>query len=380
MLKCRRKTLENQVMQIRIKKGSILVYRVFDIGSEIDLDKVELLLQDKRLKERFKLDRKHNMSLIISNSPVSVQLGAVEIKIEETFVKAELIAKVWHFGTVSLCFQIPIPEDTTWPDLVKTANWLENDQGIEEVANIHAKNFQADIREAIPTLNEWKINEDYVTYFIQELSGYEGRLEDLREHVDIPALILAEPKDLLSDFIKQNILEHSYQYFKDDLVVVDWNSALVVEPNGSMDVPLVIEFALNQLLELRYYDDILDQRLNTLYNEVVGRKKGLLSNKYSRLAEDASQMYLEISEIVENVENSFKTVGDFYLASIFRATSKRFRFDDWKKSINEKLGNLAEVSKLLHSEVNESRNQVMEIIIILLIAFEATPLIFSLIK
>lgn len=367
-------------MEIKLKKGSILVYRVFDVGSEIDLDKVEALLEDKRLKERFKLDRKHNMSLIISNSPVSVQLGTVELVIQGLNVKAELIGKVWHFGTVSLCFQIPIPENTSWPELVQTANWLENSLGIEEIANVHAKSFQQDIKEAIPVLNEWKINEDYVTYFIQEISGYTGELVDLHKHVDIPALILAEPKEILSDFIKKNILEHSYQYFKDDLVVMDWNSALVVEPNGSMDVPLVIEFALNQLLELRYYDDILDQRLNTLYNEVVGRKKGIMSNKYSRLAEDASQMYLEISEIVENVENSIKTVGDFYLASIFRATSKRFRFDDWKKSINEKLGNLAEVSKLLHSEVNESRNQVMEIIIILLIAFEATPLIFSLIK
>jgi uncharacterized protein YukE len=131
---------------------------------------------------------------------------------------------------------------------------------------------------------------------------------------------------------------------------------------------------------MRYYDDLLDQRLNTLYNEVVGRKKGLFSNKYSQLAEEASQIYLEISEIVENVENSFKTVGDFYLATIFRATSKRFRFDDWQKSINEKLGNLAEVSKLLHSEVNESRNQTMEMIIVILIAIEVVPFVYNLFK
>ena len=366
-------------MEVKIKKGKILVYRVFDIGSEIDLEKVEALFEDKKLKERFKLDRKHNMSLIISSSPVSVQLGTVSLKIQDDMVPTELIAKVWHFGTVSLCFQIPIKEDTTWFELVKITNWIEQDPEIEEVANIKAKEFQNDIKYAIPVLNDWKINEDYVTYFIQELTGFDGSIANLKEKVDIPALILAEPKDMLSESIKKSILENSYQYFKDDLVVVDWNSALVIEPNGSMDVPLVIEFALNQLLELRYYDDILDQRLNTLYNEVVGRKKGLLSNKYSQLAEDAGQMYLEISEIIENVENSFKTVGDFYLATIFRATSKRFRFDDWKKSIDEKLGNLAEVSKLLHSEVNESRNQLMEMVIILLIAIEVIPFVFNLV-
>ncbi len=367
-------------MEIKIKKGKILVYRVFDIGSEVDLDKVELLFKDKNLKERFKLDRKHNMSLIISSSPVSVQLGTFEISLMDQKVSAELIAKVWHFGTVSLCFQIPIKENTLWPELIQIASWIEKDDKLETFAREKAKEFQKDIQSAIPVITEWAINEDYVTYFIQELDGLDVSLTSLPEKLDIPALILAESKEVLSDSMKKSILENQYQYSKDDLVVVDWNSALVIEPSGSMDVPLVIEFALNQLFEMRYYDDLLDQRLNTLYNEVVGRKKGLFSNKYSQLAEEASQIYLEISEIVENVENSFKTVGDFYLATIFRATSKRFRFDDWQKSINEKLGNLAEVSKLLHSEVNESRNQTMEMIIVILITIEVVPFVYNLFK
>ncbi len=365
-------------MEIKIKKGKILVYRVFDIGSEIDLEKVEALFEDKRLKERFKLDRKHNMSLIISSSPLSVQLGSIDINLQEQKVAAELVAKVWHFGTVSLCFQIPIIEGTSWSSLVKIASWIDNDQELDIIARSKAREFQNDIKHAIPVPNEWGMNEDYVTYLIQEMDGVTVPLSQLATQADIPALILAESKEILSDAMKKSTTEFTFQYSTDDLVVVDWNSALVVDLSGSMDVPLVIEFALNQLLEMRYYDDLLDQRLNTLYNEVVGRKKKLFSNKYSRLAEEAGQIYLEISEIVENVENSFKTVGDFYLATIFRASSKRFRFDDWRKSINEKLGNLAEVSRLLHSEVNESRNQTMELTILLLIAVEVIPLIINL--
>lgn len=364
-------------MDVKVKKGKILVYRVFDIGSEIDLEKVEALFQDKKLKERFKLDRKHNMSLIISSSPVSIQLGTYNLQLVDKTVSAEIIAKVWHFGTVSLSFQIPIEEGTSWLDLIKIASWLEKDFEIDKVARDKAHEFQSDIKHAITFPNEWILNEDYVTYYIQELDGFDGPLSTLVERVDVSALILAESKDMLSESIKKTTMENIFQYYRDDLVVVDWNSALVVEPTGSMDVPLVIEFALNQLLEMRYYDDLLDKRLNTLYNEVVARKKGIFSNKYSRLAEEASQIYIEISEIVENVENSFKTVGDFYLATIFRASSKRFRFDDWQRSINDKLGNLAEVSKLLHSEINESRNQMMEIIIIVLIAVEVIPLLLQ---
>jgi hypothetical protein len=360
---------------IKVKKGKILVYRVFDIGSEIDLDKVESLFNEKTFKERFKIDRKHNMSLIISSAPVSIQLGSLEVDLLDQKIASELVAKVWHFGTLSLSFQIPIPEGTSWTDLVRMASWLEKDNQLDTIARLKAREFQKEIKDAIPVATEWIMNEDYVTYMIQELDGFTGPMSKLVEQVDIPALILAESKEVLSDLMKKSTIENMYQYSKDDLVIVDWNSALVVEPQGSMDVPLVIEFALNQLLEMRFYDDLLDQRLNTLYNQVVGKRAGMFSNKHSRQAEEASQIYLEISEIVENVENSFKAVGDFYLATIFRATSKRFRFDDWQKNINEKLGNLAEVSKLLHSEVNESRNQMMEIIVILLIGIEVIPLI-----
>lgn len=363
-------------MEIKVKKGRILVYRVYDIGAEIDLDVVEALFEDKKFKERFKLERK-NKSLIISRSPVSIHLGPVEFNLNDRRVVADLVAKVWHFGTLSLCFQIPIDEDTSWMRLVENAAWMEKDSAIDHLAHQKAKEFQNDIIRAISNPTVWTMNEDYVIYYIQEFNGLDAPASQLIERVDVPALILAETKEYLSDSMKKSILENRFQYSRDDLVVVDWNSALVVEPGGSMDVPLIIEFALNQLLEMRYYDDLLDQRLNTLYNEVVGKKRGLFSNKYSNLAEEAGQIYLEISEIVENVENSFKTVGDFYLATIFRASSQRFRFEDWQRSIDDKLSNLAEVSKLLHSEVNESRNQMMEIIIIALIAVEVVPLVWK---
>ncbi len=367
-------------MSVKIQRGKVLLYRVYDIGSEIDLDTVEALFENKAFKERFKLDRKHNTSLVISSTPVSIQLKNIELTLDGSSSEAEVIAKVWHFGTLSLCIHLPIIPGTTWTELVAFAKTLEKDTQIDQILRSKAKDFQNEIRSAIPILSDWKTNEDYITYFIQEFETPIVPITSIVDKVDVSALILAESENFLSETMKKSTLENIHQYSKDDLVVVDWNSALVVEPSGSFDVPLIIEFALSQLLEMRYYDDLLDQRLNTLYNAVVGRNRGLLSNKYSRLAEEAGQFYLEISEIVENVENSFKTVGDFYLANIFRATSRRFRFEDWQRSINEKLGNLAEVSKLLHSEVNEGRNQFMEIVIIVLIAIEVVPFVMGLVK
>ena len=170
----------------------------------------------------------------------------------------------------------------------------------------------------------------------------------------------------------------TFQYSKNDMAVVDWNSALVIEPSGSMDLPDVIEFALTQLLEMRFYDDLLDQKLATLYSSIENKSSGLFNDPYSNLAKEAGQTYIELSEIIETIENSFKVVGDFYLATIFRAASSRFRFNDWLNNINSKLGNLAEVSKVLQGEIHARRAQASEIIIIVLIAFELLPVVFKL--
>ena len=53
-----------------------------------------------------------------------------------------------------------------------------------------------------------------------------------------------------------------FSYFEDDLAVLTWNAALVVEPVAEdTDVQYVLEFANAQLLELRFYDALLDAEL-----------------------------------------------------------------------------------------------------------------------
>jgi len=367
-------------MSVTIKRGKILVYRFYEIGSEVDLEVVTRLMQERQNTTRFRLDRPGKTSLVIATAPLTVHLGPTELSVRGRQLKAELDIRVWHFGGMSLSFHIPLPENCSWDELVATASWLERDQEIDLVARTKARDFQSEIKSAIPVTNDWATYEDYVVYYLQEVAGIEGGAGELFEKADVAALMMAETSEKLSEQVKKAVRDASYQYTRDDLAVIDWNSALVLEPSGSMDVPMVLEFANSQLLEMRYYDDLLDEKLDALYKSVAGKRPGILSNIYSNHAEEAGRIYLEIAEVVENVENSLKVVGDFYLATIFRVASQRFRFADWQKSINEKLGNLAEVSKLSHSRVAEARSHLLEIVIIILIAIEVVPFVLGLLK
>jgi len=48
------------------------------------------------------------------------------------------------------------------------------------------------------------------------------------------------------------LLPHRFSYYTDDLTILTWDNALVVEPSpGDTDVQYILEFANAQLLELR---------------------------------------------------------------------------------------------------------------------------------
>jgi uncharacterized Rmd1/YagE family protein len=142
-----------------------------------------------------------------------------------------------------------------------------------------------------------------------------------------------------------------------------------------LDIPDVIEFALNQLLEMRYYDDLLDKKLREIYSAIELKDVSIFSGRYNDLALEAGQKYIEIAEIVESVENSLKVIGDLYHSVIFRTASSKFRFSDWQSSIDNKLDNLADICKMLLENINHRRSYILELIIIALISLELIPLI-----
>ena len=226
-------------------------------------------------------------------------------------------------------------------------------------------------------MNALEVNEDFILYFIEKFSRDYQDASKLLDEEDIAALILSEDKDVLSPQIYERLYESKLQYYKNDLAVIDWNSALVVEPSGSLDIPDVIEFALNQLLEMRYYDDLLDKKLREIYSAIELKEMSIFSSRYSDLALEAGQRYIEIAEIVESVENSLKVIGDLYHSVVFRMASRKFRFSDWQSSIDNKLDNLNDICKLLLDNINHRKSHLLEITVIVLITIELLPFLIQ---
>lgn len=356
-------------------KGHILLQRIFDIGAEIDLAKAASLLSANGLAEQFKL-RRSSRNIIIDEAPLSISLGDWEHEHLGKVLSIQTLGKLWVFGAFSLTFKIAIDEETPIDQIKALANYLENEDEISIIAVEKAQQVIADMSAAIKQPGIWNQFEDYIIY-MRDPKGSQTP-QELLESDHFFQLLLTETEVQLSNQMKDAIRANFFQYSKDDYVVIDWNAAYICATAAdAQDMADVAEFALCQVLEMRYYDEMLDKKLGNLYKSIQGSKPSIFSNSYSHHAHDAALIYIEISEVIEKIENTLKVIGDFYYAKIFRAASERFRVKDWQASVDQKLKNLADVSSLFQAETNEKRNQLMEAIIIILIAIEVVPLLWD---
>jgi hypothetical protein len=365
-----------------IEKGSILIHRVFDVGGEISLARAEHLLSETGKDPRLKFSTNTRKAIIIKDAPLKTELGGETLKLPSGAFPVKIFARLWNYGVISITLDLAIPPGTAWESLIKMAAELEASEEVDLLALARKDALKIRVMPAIANPADWDISEDYITYIVEKATG-SGNPREFIKKVDVAALILAEDKEMLGEESRSFILESAIQYSSTDLAIIDWNSALLIEPEGQRDVADVIEFSLTHLLEFRYYDERLGVKLDELYDAMEQKRESvanIFQNSYSDIAEDSSHKYMEFSEFLGRVENSLKTVGDPYLAIVFRASAMEFHFDDWRKSISRKMETLAQISQILHGEVNTRRSHWLEIIIIVLIAVEMIPMALDLWK
>jgi hypothetical protein len=163
-------------------------------------------------------------------------------------------------------------------------------------------------------------------------------------------------------------------YAPNDAVVLDWAAGVVADRDAA-DTLQIIEFANVQLLEYRFIDDRLDDRLEAAYRlirptERFTRSWGRPARARAEAVRQVRELELEATSLVERTDNALKLIGDQYLSRVFGLASARFHLSGWQASIRRKLDTVGDVSDLLADQAGTRRMEALELIVILLIAAE----------
>ena len=167
-------------------------------------------------------------------------------------------------------------------------------------------------------------------------------------------------------------LRINFSYFDDDLSVIQWDTAFVYDRGeGAQSARDILEFANTQLAELRTYDKRLDDELDTIYALDPKRPTRRFGRRQAQDAADRLRyLIVDIAELTDRSSNALKIIGDAYYARFYRGAAGRLGLADWQRQIDSKVATVNEMYRFFTDQAQASRSEFLEIIIVLLIAFE----------
>jgi hypothetical protein len=360
---------------LRVEDGEVRIYRLFDVADAIDLTRAEQLTTAPR--SRLRLDNVQSATALeFPRPPLQLDVGPRRLPLASGSREAVLTARVFDYGVVSICYRVPIAPGTPLAALVPLAEelFVEPAPALDAEARREADAIGAALAPALERPHAWEGLESYQVFLVRRFEGGPISAAAVLEGAPIPELVLGETSPTpLSSAERGDVLGQNYSYLADDLAVLHWNCAFVLEPSGVEDIPDLLELATAQLLELRYYDALLDRELHRIYDEIEARGSGLrnvLTPRYRTLQRRTAALLLELSEMIERLENAVKIVGDLYLARVYQGAVRRFRLPAWQETVLRKQRLVAEVNDLIGDAADTSRGEWLEIAVIVLIAFE----------
>ena len=358
-----------------VETGAVVVLRLYDVANAIDLSEVERLAsaQDGTSATRVHLARVEPKAIAYSVPPVGLSLGLVRVPLADgREVAGNATARLYEFGAITIAIRFPV-QNTEWPDFVALSRAVNaalqgNGQGL------WAELMERARRVAGPALERPAISGIEEDYLVTTVQRFDRRMtgEELLNTVDIALLLAGESKPL-SEQARREYLRHVFTYNRDDLVALSWDHAFVWDPAGESDVADVLEVANAQLLELRYYDELLDAELPRIYDQVEASRGGLASlsrRRFSRLARTIYSRVAEVTEIVERVDNALIVTEDVYLARIYGAALELFRVRTWANGVERKLELMRDTYRALYDEAATARAEILEAAIVVLIVLE----------
>jgi hypothetical protein len=367
-----------------ITGGKVLVYYLFDLADAVALETLRIKWVGRSTSIKLVSRRSSPSYLQFDTEPLLLPMGRQRLSLTaDRSLEVEVQAKVFEFGVVSIAWELPFPSD--WPAAVRDAHLYIDNARIASESEKLLQDLMPALEPALVKPYSEHMREDYTIFYVHGFDDPSLNSSDmiLRElGSDIAGMVRGESKKLAQQEQK-TILEHHITYFEDDLVVVAWNSSFIYDPEASSEHVDILEFANVELLELRSYDKLLDEELESIYDEVekpLRKWDTLWANPHQPTIQRLTKLLLDVTELTDRIENTLKIIGDLYCARIYRMISTLLQLRDWQARVDGKLENARQIYETLHSEVQTRRSTSMEVIIITLIAIEIILVIFPIVK
>ena len=369
------------VLTVEKYAGEVVYIYAFDVAYEMTRQPVRELLGQP--VAQFAVDAsKRSPRHLFFYRPAMVRLPALERLGPRGLIRVERAIKLLPVGAISITARVPFEVDSI-EDLVEFHDLQFSNGSLHEEVRRLAEEVRRELApyyiRPVPQLAE----EEAYTVFcldapLRTSDGETLRAENwLRANRRSVAALLTQEPDI-AHLSKQESDESTgryLSYYEHDLVVVDWDAALLVDERQHFDETLyVMELANLQLAELEAYDRLLDESLDRAYRDLAAR------NARSRavVLRELREIRIDLARFNDELSNITKFFGDWHLARIYENVSARFHLADWHRTIDDKLETLDDLYRLLNHDHTNRLMLLLEVTIVLLFVIDLVILMLGL--
>jgi len=365
----------NPMNDPHVRSGAVIALRLFDIAYSVDLRAVESLWKEKGggMVVRSSLSSTPAKAVSFDVAPLLLDLGPIPITVGGTPLQALLSARLYDFGVAALAIRIPVT-DLGWKDFTAFCNEVERALG----ATAGKAPWPSLLQKIMPVIapamirpNAVPLEEDHLITLVNSWKE-PIKASILPEIADLGPLLSGESRPL-SEQTRGFLLKHRFSHSEEDLVILTWDRAFICEPGDDSDAADVIEVANAQLLQFRYYDELLNGELPMMYELVKKARRAaniLAPRRFADLARRLYTLVAEVTELTAKAGNVLQVTEDVHLARIHQAALEVLRVPTVSASVERKLSIIRDTYAALYAEASGSRAELLELAIILLIVIE----------
>ena len=352
--------------------GHITAFFLFDVAEAIDLGRVQ---RELGAGQATRLVPKPTTPPYVQyrQPPITIDGQAVDMPQSDAF---SVRFKVFDYGVISVALVRAV--SGTWSEWLGWGLACHENAALPRNAERLARALVQRIGPAITRPREDFLAEDYLVFTVTQTHG--GQLSEslLRAQGHTIAQLLRGERSSLGAEERDEVLRHRISYFADDLVIPTWSSAFIRDTESGAQAAIeILEFANSQLLEFRYYDQLLDAELERIYPQLQrgGWLYNWLARRHARAVRQVHSLFIDVNELTDRTENALKIVGDVYAARLFSLAAARLGLNQWKGSVQEKLRTLADIYRFAVEQTSMARGEFLEIIVVLILVLELVLLL-----
>lgn len=344
----------------------------FDVGFEIDLERAARILGAQGSTHSVAHPRRVRIAQDTPSAALRVErrVRPVATPAGSTAARAQLT--LHRFGVISFTYRLAL--EGSLADLRVASSQLVEVETLRQAAEVQLSEVMRELAEAVKRPSPPQVVEDYRVFVLSGSGADVAKLEEQRE--EIAGLLRGEISPLAEDEI-QDALRETYAVRAGTAIWVDWLAAIMLGSDLEHEYD-VLELATSELTAIRFLDHQLQKVMDRSYHvSGIGKTSKQLA-LYPILRQELEALGTvgaDLALLREVADNPLKLMGDPSLARLHDAAARRFRFDARDQAASRKLEAVREVFHLLDHRREVRRSEMLEWIIIVLIAVDIVFLV-----